>query len=54
MAVCDAVYRLCPVLADEVFSPGRAIGMPAGPPQYTRPEVWRAGAVPEVLLSGNR
>jgi tRNA (guanine37-N1)-methyltransferase len=55
MAVIDGVARLLPgVLGDagsareDSFSEGLL-----DHPHYTRPEVWRAQAVPEVLLSGD-
>ncbi|TAN09491.1 MAG: tRNA (guanosine(37)-N1)-methyltransferase TrmD [Burkholderiaceae bacterium] len=58
LALLDAVARLQPgVLGDarsfqeESFNPALD-GLLDGP-QYTRPEVWRDQAVPEVLLSGH-
>jgi len=53
--VCDAVIRLLPgvlgcqdSIVEESFSEGLLEY-----PHYTRPEVFRDMAVPEVLLSGN-
>lgn len=58
MALLDAVARLQPgVLADpashaqDSFSPD--VDGLLDCPHYTRPEVWRGVAVPEVLMSGN-
>lgn len=58
LALLDAVARLQPgVLGDarsfqeESFNPALD-GLLDGP-QYTRPEVWRGEAVPDVLLSGH-
>jgi tRNA (guanine37-N1)-methyltransferase len=54
MALIDAVVRALPgalkeaSVADESFAEGEL-----GAPQYTRPEVWRGRAVPQVLLSGH-
>lgn len=54
MALIDAVVRQLPgalkeaSAADESFVDGLLDA-----PQYTRPEVWRGTAVPEVLLSGH-
>ena len=54
-ALCDAVCRLIPgVLADEACFMGESHwdGL-LEYPQYSRPEVWRGLAVPEILLSGH-
>ncbi len=54
LALIDAVVRHLPgtmkpeSVADESFVDGRL-----DVPHYTRPEVWRGQAVPEVLLSGH-
>ncbi len=54
LALIDALVRLLPgalkeaSAADESFAEGLLDA-----PQYTRPEVWRGQAVPEVLLSGH-
>jgi tRNA (guanine37-N1)-methyltransferase len=55
MVVVDAVIRLLPgVLGSEasVQDDSHAAGL-LEYPQYTRPEVYRGWAVPEILLSGN-
>jgi tRNA (guanine37-N1)-methyltransferase len=55
MVVVDAVVRLLPgVLGSEasVQDESHATGL-LEYPQYTRPEVYRGWAVPEILLSGN-
>jgi tRNA (guanine37-N1)-methyltransferase len=55
MVVVDAVLRLLPgVLGSEasVQDDSHATGL-LEYPQYTRPEVYRGWAVPEILLSGN-
>ncbi len=56
LVVLDAVVRLLPgvlgdpaSLADESFGPGGGLAGPV----YTRPEVWRGRAVPEILLGGD-
>lgn len=56
MTIIDSIVRLIPgVLGGEMsaaiesFSDGQTLEFP----QYTRPEVWRGMAVPEVLLSGH-
>ena len=53
MAVADAVCRMVPgVLPDEeAFTAESHWDGLLEHPQYTRPEVWRGRAVPEVLLS---
>jgi len=54
-ALCDAVCRLIPgVLADETCFTGESHwdGL-LEYPQYSRPEVWRGRAVPDILLSGH-
>ena len=55
LVVVEAVVRLLPgvrgnpaAAAQDSFSDGLLEG-----PAYTRPEVWRGQAVPEVLRSGN-
>jgi len=54
MVLIDALVRRLPgalkeaSVADESFAAGLLAA-----PQYTRPEVWRARAVPQVLLSGH-
>jgi tRNA (guanine37-N1)-methyltransferase len=56
MVVVDAVVRLIPgVLGDAQSAIDESFGPDGGLeyPQYTRPRVYRALAVPEVLLSGN-
>jgi len=55
MAVADAVCRLVPgVLPDEeCFTDESHWDGLLEYPQYTRPEVWMARRVPEVLLSGH-
>ena len=55
MAVADAVCRLVPgVLSDEsCFTDESHWSGLLEYPQYTRPEIWRGRAVPEVLLSGH-
>ena len=55
MVVTDAVVRLLPgVLGSEVsaMDDSHTAGL-LEYPQYTRPEVYRSWAVPEILLSGN-
>jgi len=55
MVVVEAVVRLLPgVLGSEASArdDSHATGL-LEYPQYTRPEVYRGWAVPEVLLSGN-
>jgi tRNA (guanine37-N1)-methyltransferase len=55
MVVVDAVVRLLPgVLGSEasVQDDSHATGL-LEYPQYTRPEVYRGWAIPEILLSGN-
>lgn len=56
MTVVDSIVRLIPGVlggessaAIESFSDGETLEYP----QYTRPEVWRDMAVPDVLLSGH-
>lgn len=55
MAVADAVCRMVPgVLREEAaFQEESHWDGLLEHPQYTRPEVWRGRAVPEVLLSGH-
>lgn len=55
MILTDAVSRMLPgVLADEeCFTEESHFSGLLEYPQYTRPEVWRGRAVPEVLLSGH-
>lgn len=55
MAVADAVCRMVPgVLPDaQAFTDESHWDGLLEHPQYTRPEVWRDRAVPEVLLSGH-
>ncbi len=55
MAVADAVCRMAPgVLPDETaFQEESHWDGLLEHPQYTRPEVWRGRAAPEVLLSGH-
>ena len=55
MAVADCVCRMVPgVLPDEeAFTAESHWDRLLEHPQYTRPEVWRGRAVPEVLLSGH-
>lgn len=55
MAVADAICRMVPgVLPDEeAFTEESHWNGLLEHPQYTRPEVWRGRAVPEVLLSGH-
>jgi len=55
MVVVDAVVRLLPgVLGSEASAMDDShVGGLLEYPQYTRPEVYRSWAVPEVLLSGN-
>jgi tRNA (guanine37-N1)-methyltransferase len=54
MALIDAIVRQLPgalkdaSAGDESFATGLLDG-----PHYTRPEVWRGRAVPDVLLSGH-
>jgi len=55
LVMVEAVTRLLPgvvgnaaSVAEDSFGDGLLEG-----PAYTRPEVWRGRAVPEVLLSGN-
>lgn len=55
MVVADAVVRLLPGVLGSEESPrddSHATGL-LGYPQYTRPQVYRGWAVPQVLLSGN-
>lgn len=55
MVVVDAVVRLLPGVLGSEESPrddSHATGL-LGYPQYTRPQVYRGWAVPQVLLSGN-
>lgn len=54
MAVIDAVVRQLPGALKEASAASEsfAAGLLDGP-QYTRPEAWRARAVPPVLLSGH-
>ncbi len=55
MVVIDAVVRLLPGVLGSEASPleeSHASGL-LEYPQYTRPQVYRGWAVPEVLLSGN-
>ena len=55
MVVVDAVVRLLPGVLGSEESPrddSHASGL-LGYPQYTRPQVYRGWAVPQVLLSGN-
>ncbi len=55
MILCDAVSRMLPgVLAgEECFTEESHFSGLLEYPQYTRPEVWRGRAVPDVLLSGH-
>ena len=55
MILADAVSRMLPgVLSDEeCFTDESHFSGLLEYPQYTRPESWRARAVPEVLLSGH-
>lgn len=55
MILTDAVSRMIPgVLADaECFTEESHFSGLLEYPQYTRPEVWRGRAAPEVLLSGH-
>lgn len=55
MILADAVSRMLPgVLADEsCFTDESHFSGLLEYPQYTRPEVWRGRAAPEVLLSGH-
>lgn len=55
MILTDAVARMLPgVLSEEVcFTEESHYSGLLEYPQYTRPEVWRGRAVPEVLLSGH-
>ncbi|HIV85636.1 MAG TPA: tRNA (guanosine(37)-N1)-methyltransferase TrmD [Candidatus Monoglobus merdigallinarum] len=55
MAVVDAVVRLLPgvLKSEEAFSEESHYSGLLEFPQYTRPEVWRGRAVPEILLSGH-
>jgi tRNA (guanine37-N1)-methyltransferase len=56
MVVVDAVVRLIPgVLGDARSAIDESFGPEGGLeyPQYTRPRVYRARAVPEILLSGD-
>lgn len=55
MVLVDAVCRMLPgVLADEAcFTEESHYNGLLEYPQYTRPEVWRGRAVPQVLLSGH-
>lgn len=55
LILTDAVARLCPgVLPNEdAYSIESHYNGLLEHPQYTRPEVWRGRAVPEVLISGN-
>lgn len=55
MILADAVSRMLPgVLAsDQCFEEESHYSGLLEYPQYTRPEVWRGRAVPEVLLSGH-
>jgi tRNA (guanine37-N1)-methyltransferase len=55
-AIVDATVRLLPgVLGNSESLVGESFEEEGsvGPPQYTRPAVWRDAAVPDVLLSGN-
>jgi len=55
MLVADAVVRLLPGVlgsGESLLSESHTGGL-LEYPQYTRPEVFRSWAVPEVLLSGN-
>lgn len=55
LILADAVARLCPgVLPNEdAYSIESHYNGLLEHPQYTRPEVWRGRAVPEVLISGH-
>lgn len=59
MALIDAVVRQVPGVLNDASSAAEdsfadeASGGLLDCPHYTRPEVWRGQAVPEVLLSGN-
>lgn len=55
MLLTDAVSRMLPgVLSDQsCFQEESHFSGLLEYPQYTRPEVWRGRAVPEILLSGN-
>ena len=55
MILTDAVARMLPgVLSEEAcFTEESHYSGVLEYPQYTRPEVWRDRAVPEVLLSGH-
>ena len=55
MAVIDAIARLLPGVlghAESAQNDSFSAGL-LDHPHYTRPEVWRGEAVPEVLLSGD-
>jgi tRNA (guanine37-N1)-methyltransferase len=50
----DGIYRLIPgVISSESLEDESFTGGLLEYPQYTRPEVYRDDAVPEVLLSGH-
>lgn len=55
LLLTDAVARLCPGVLpnEEAYSIESHYHGLLEHPLYTRPEVWRGRAVPEVLLSGN-
>ncbi len=55
LILTDAVARLCPgVLPNEdAYSIESHYNGLLEHPQYTRPEVWRGRAVPEILISGH-
>lgn len=56
LVIADAVTRLVPgSLGNELSNQGESHDLPGqlGYPQYTRPEVYKEWAVPEILLSGN-
>ena len=55
LVICDAIVRLIPGVlgsADSLKADTHNDGLLSAP-NYTRPEVWRGEAVPEVLLNGN-
>lgn len=55
MAIVDATARLVPgvLKGEESYSDESHFNGLLEYPQYTRPEVWKGRAVPEVLLSGH-
>jgi tRNA (guanine37-N1)-methyltransferase len=55
LVMADAIVRLIPGVlgsADSLAADSHSDGLLSAP-NYTRPEVWRGDAVPEVLRSGN-